>query len=61
MAWRALLGVAVLAAGLVGLLWAVQRQLIYCPDRAPAPSAAPVLPGARYVTLHTADGPVLGA
>lgn len=52
-----LLGVVVVAG--VGL-WAGQRALIYFPDRAQPPSAGPVLPEARDVTLTTADGLALG-
>ena len=46
---------------LVGLLWVFQRRLIYLPDAAPVPPAAEVVPGAREVTLTTADGLRLGA
>ncbi|MBL7258497.1 alpha/beta hydrolase [Paractinoplanes lichenicola] len=48
----------VLVVGLVlvvlvaGLVWALQRRLIYFPDR----SAPPLPPGARTVDLHTSDG-----
>ncbi len=45
----------------VAMLWALQRQLIYFPDRAPVPPATDVIAGARDVTLHTADGLELGA
>jgi hypothetical protein len=45
----------------MGILWAVQRQLIYFPDAAPVPPAAEVIAGAREVTLHTEDGLELGA
>ena len=45
----------------VAMLWALQRQLIYIPDRTPVPPAADVIAGARDVTLHTADGLELGA
>jgi pimeloyl-ACP methyl ester carboxylesterase len=45
----------VVSAVMAGL-WALQRQLVYFPDRSSVPSAATVLPGARDVTLHTADG-----
>jgi fermentation-respiration switch protein FrsA (DUF1100 family) len=57
-----------LAAGLVALavlviaaLWALQRQLVYLPDRQPVPAAATVLPGASDVVLRTEDGLELGA
>jgi hypothetical protein len=52
----------VLVVGTVmGILWAVQRQLIYFPDTTAVPPAGQVVPGARDVTLHTADGLELGA
>ena len=41
---------------LTGLLWAFQRHLVYLPDAGPQQPAAAVLPGARDVVLHTADG-----
>ena len=53
--------VAVLAAIAVAALWALQRQLVYLPDRAPLPPAATVLPGASDVVLQTDDGLELGA
>ncbi len=51
----------VLSGVLVGLLWAVQRRLVYFPDGGPVPAAADALPGGRDVTLTTADGLRLGA
>ena len=45
----------------MGILWVVQRQLIYFPDTAQVPPAREVIPGARDVTLHTDDGLELGA
>lgn len=56
-----LLAVLLLGGTVVVMLWAVQRQLIYFPDRTPVPPAADVIAGARDVTLHTADGLELGA
>jgi uncharacterized protein len=54
--------VAVLVVVLViGLLWSVQRRLIYFPDRSPVPAAAAVLTGADEVVLETSDGLRLGA
>lgn len=62
--WRGSRPLAVLvffvSMGVV-VLWALQRQLIYFPDPTPVPAAADVIPGARDVTLHTADGLALGA
>jgi pimeloyl-ACP methyl ester carboxylesterase len=58
---RGLLVVVLLVGTVVGMLWALQRQLIYFPDPTPVPPAAEVIPGARDVTLHTADGLELGA
>jgi len=45
----------------VGLLYAVQRSLIYFPDDGPLPPAAEVIDGARDVSLTTRDGLELGA
>lgn len=58
---RALVWLVVLVAMVVAMLWALQRQLIYFPDPTPVPPAAEVIPGARDVTLRTADGLALGA
>lgn len=58
---RGLLAVLLLVGTVVTMLWALQRQLIYFPDPTPVPPAADVIPGARDVTLHTADGLELGA
>ncbi|MGY1813953.1 alpha/beta hydrolase [Blastococcus sp. SYSU D00820] len=52
---------AVVCALLVGVLWAVQRRLVYLPDDGPVPAAATAVPGARDVVLTTADGLSLGA
>jgi len=54
-------GAVVLAALVLGLLWAFQRQLVYLPDNGPVPPASAVLPGARDVVLETEDGLELGA
>ena len=56
-----LLVVLLLGGTMVGMLWALQRQLIYYPDPTPVPPAADVIAGARDVTLHTADELELGA
>jgi fermentation-respiration switch protein FrsA (DUF1100 family) len=54
-------GVLVLLfAVLVGVLWTLQRQLIYLPGGAPGPAGA-VLPGADDVVLRTDDGLDLAA
>lgn len=50
-----------LVGTVVAVLWALQRQLIYFPEPASVPPAADVIPDARDVTLHTADGLDLGA
>lgn len=52
------LGVVVV---LLGLLWSLQRRLIYFPDAASPPPAAEVIPGARDVRLRTGDGLSLDA
>lgn len=52
--------VLVAGAGLTAV-WGLQRQLIYFPDASDVPPAGDVLPGARDVTLETADGLELGA
>jgi pimeloyl-ACP methyl ester carboxylesterase len=58
---RAVVCATLVVALMVGLLWLAQRRLIYFPDRAPVPAAAELLPGARDLVLHTADGLRLGA
>jgi uncharacterized protein len=58
---RVLLVGTLAAVLLVTALWALQRRLIYLPDRGPVPPAAAVLPGARDVRLETSDGLALGA
>jgi pimeloyl-ACP methyl ester carboxylesterase len=45
----------------MGILWSVQRQLIYFPDTSRVPPAGEVLDGARDVTLRTEDGLQLDA
>ena len=55
-----LVSLVILGTG-VGMLWALQRQLIYFPDATQVPPAADVIAGARDVTLHTSDGLELGA
>ncbi|WP_432476272.1 alpha/beta hydrolase [Nocardioides sp. GXQ0305] len=58
---RTLLVLLLAVVTVVAILWALQRQLIYFPDSTPVPPADTVVPGARDVTLHTADGLELGA
>jgi pimeloyl-ACP methyl ester carboxylesterase len=58
---RALLALVLVVGTVMGILWAVQRQLIYLPDAGEVPPAGEVIPGARDVTLHTQDGLELGA
>ncbi len=58
---RGLLVLVLLLGTVIAMLWALQRQLIYFPDPTSVPPAADVIPGARDVTLHTADGLELGA
>lgn len=50
-----------LLAVLTGLLWGLQRRLIYLPGDGPVPAAAALVPGGRDVTLVTSDGLALGA
>lgn len=58
---RGLTVVVLLVGGVILMLWALQRQLIYFPDSSPVPPAGDVIDGARDVTLHTSDGLALGA
>ncbi|TGN66737.1 alpha/beta hydrolase [Nocardioides eburneiflavus] len=62
---RRLVVVLVVVVVLVGIglaaVWGLQRQLIYFPDASDVPPAGDALPGARDVTLETADGLELGA
>ncbi|BCJ74638.1 alpha/beta hydrolase [Catellatospora sp. IY07-71] len=58
---RPALIVLLIAVLLVTALWLLQRRLIYLPDTSPPGPAAAALPGARDVTLRTADGLDLGA
>ncbi|MGY1773879.1 alpha/beta hydrolase [Blastococcus sp. SYSU D00813] len=58
---RTALALVLVCAVVVGLLWAVQRRLVYLPDDGPVPPAADVVPGGRDVELTTADGLRLGA
>jgi fermentation-respiration switch protein FrsA (DUF1100 family) len=58
---RGLVVVVILIGTVIGLLWALQRQLIYFPDPARVPPAGEVIDGARDVEVHTEDGLDLGA
>lgn len=56
-----LVATVTVVAALFGLLFSQQRRLIYFPSTGPVPPASVVLPGARDVVIHTADGLALGA
>lgn len=61
---RVLVGCAVavmLVVVLTGLLWGLQRHLIYLPTAGEVPPVAATLPEARDVVLETEDGLQLGA
>jgi fermentation-respiration switch protein FrsA (DUF1100 family) len=58
MRWLAVLGLAAVAA--LGVMWILQRRLIYFPTQA-VPDAAAVLAGIEEVTYPTADGLDLAA
>src|SRR4029450_6732318 len=45
----------------VGMLTALQRQLVYFPDSTTVPPAGDVIEGASDITLRTSDGMALGA
>lgn len=51
----------VIVAVVVGLMWALQRSMIYFPDTSAVPPAGEVLAGGEDLTLHTADGLELDA
>ncbi len=53
--------VALVASGLLALVWSQQRRLIYFPSPGPVPAAATVLPNGQDVVLNTDDGIRLGA
>lgn len=60
---RALIVLAVVALVLVvlmGLMWAIQRSVIFVPMGGEPPPAAEVIEGAEDVRLHTEDGLELG-
>src|ERR1700754_2958854 len=58
---QVLAGVVALVLVVVALAYLFQRKLIYLPSNDPVPPAGTVLPGARDVRLHTADGLTLAA
>jgi len=58
---RVLVIVLLIGGVVVGMMWWLQRQLIYFPDGSTVPPAGTVIEGARDVTLHTDDGLELGA
>ncbi len=58
---RDVAGLVVLLLVLTGVLWTLQRVLIYLPGREPVPPVGQVLPGAREVVLTTQDGLALAA
>ena len=53
---RGLLVAVLLMGTVIGILWTVQRELIYFPDASRVPPAGEVIEGARDLTLHTDDG-----
>lgn len=53
--------VALVASGLLALVWSQQRRLIYFPSAGPVPSAVTFLPNGQDVVLVTDDGIRLGA
>src|SRR4051812_16972450 len=58
---RRFLVVVLVIGAVMGIVWAVQRQLIYFPDAARVPPAGEVIAGACDVRLHTEDGLELAA
>jgi pimeloyl-ACP methyl ester carboxylesterase len=58
---RGLLAAVLLMGMVIGMLWALQRQLIYFPDANRVLPAGEVIEGARDVEVHTEDGLDLGA
>lgn len=49
------------AGGLVALVWALQRSLVFVPDTTPVGSATERIEGGRDLTFTTSDGVELGA
>lgn len=58
---RVLVVLLLVAALLLGTLWALQRKLIYFPTDGPLPPAGSAVRGAREVTFTTEDGLSLAA
>jgi pimeloyl-ACP methyl ester carboxylesterase len=58
---RVVVGLVVLLAVAVGLLWALQRQLVFQPGGAPSRAPEQVVAGGTRLTVPTADGLVLEA
>ena len=58
---RVLVVVLLILGVMIGMLWWLQRQMIYFPDESTVPPAGDVIEGARDVTLRTDDGLELGA
>lgn len=56
-----MLAFLVVLAGVLLVVWSLQRQLMYFPDRADPGSVTEVVPDGRDLTLTTADGLELGA
>lgn len=56
-----MIALLVAVAMMGGVLWSMQRRLIYFPDRAAPPPADAVLPGSRDVDVTTGDGLRLAA
>ena len=53
--------VALVASGVLAVLWSQQRRLIYFPTSDPLPSASAALPNGRDVVIRTGDGIDLAA
>jgi pimeloyl-ACP methyl ester carboxylesterase len=60
-ALRLVIGAVVVVAVVVGLLWAVQRRLVFLPGAAPAVAPEQVLAGGTRLAVRTDDGLVLDA
>jgi uncharacterized protein len=58
---RALVALLLIVGLVIGMLWWLQRKLIYFPDTSAVPRAGQVIVGARDVTLYTDDGLELAA